>query len=312
MKNYLKYNKKKRVDMGVKIDLHIHSNKSDGELSPFEIVDMAKNNGVKVMSITDHDTLGAYSPELFEYSEKQGVKLITGIEISTKHEKGGFHVLGYNIDIENEELLEELKQMRNNRKDYLVEVAEKLKEFGFLTNVSELQKVESVTKANVASDILNNPLNEMALKEYFGYIPTRSEFITTLLLKGCPAYIRKPSVSPKRAVDLIRKAGGKAVFAHPVAYFYDKGTPEEDTKLVIEEVCPDGIETNYIHYDKKGVKRNESDKWSLVAEKIGAFKTIGSDFHKNDGSRSMIGFVGDDIVFSEDQIEDLLNDIYKK
>ena len=298
--------------MGIKIDLHIHSNKSDGALSPFQIIDTAKKHGVEVLSITDHDTVGAYSAELFDYAKNNGLTIIPGIEISTKHEKGGYHVLGYNIDVNNKDLLEELQKMRNSRKEYLSEITEKLLEFGFVVNFQKLDKVESVTKGNVAEDVIANPVNHIALKSYFGHIPTKSEFITTLLLKGCPAYIRKTSTTPLEAVELIRKAGGKAVLAHPIAYFYDKRIPKEDTELVIREIMPDGVETNYIHHDKLGVKRNEHDEWHKVAESIGASETVGSDFHNNDGERCLIGFVNDEMNFDEKQIKNLLDKILEQ
>ena len=92
--------------MNKNVDFHIHTNMSDGEFSPKEIIDMAIKNKVSHISITDHDTLAAYTDELFEYANLKNINLITGVEISTKINKAGLHILGYNIDLNNKKLIE--------------------------------------------------------------------------------------------------------------------------------------------------------------------------------------------------------------
>ena len=294
----------------IKIDLHNHTTKSDGHVDPFGVVDMAANHGVEILAITDHDTVAAYTPELFEYAKQRGVLLIPGVEISAHDHRGGFHVLGYNIDVTNERLVSELQRLRDNRKDYLFEVAEKLLEFGFVVDTEKLSQVESVAKGNIAEDIIANPVNRENLLAMFGEIPNKAVFITALMNKGCPAYIKKASITPKEAADLIREAGGKVVLAHPIVYVYDKGLPEEDIISLIDDMMPDGLETNYIHFDKKGVRRNESQKWGEVAKQRGLFETIGSDFHWNDGIKPLVGFVNEEMEFSDEQIVSLMNSIF--
>ena len=90
--------------MTKRIDLHIHTNKSDGAFSPKEIIDEAAKNKVYAIAIADHDTTDAYNNELFEYAKLKNVKLINAVEISTKTDKSGIHVLGYNYDLKNENL----------------------------------------------------------------------------------------------------------------------------------------------------------------------------------------------------------------
>ena len=105
------------------IDLHIHTSKSDGILTPKEVIDEAKKNNVNVISICDHDTIDAYTLDLLEYAKKNNIKLIYGVEISTKYKGYGYHVLGYNIDIFNKDLKEELSKIRLARHNYLYEVS---------------------------------------------------------------------------------------------------------------------------------------------------------------------------------------------
>ena len=99
----------------VSIDLHMHSIKSDGALSPKQLIDEAVKNNVKILSITDHDTLGAYTEDLFSYATEKGVYLIVGVEISTKFNGKGFHILGYNIDYKDVKLNCLLKKIREIR-----------------------------------------------------------------------------------------------------------------------------------------------------------------------------------------------------
>lgn len=112
--------------MTKRIDLHIHTTISDGVLTPKEVIDEAVKNCVAVISIADHDTIDAYTDEIFEYAKSKNIKLIPAVEISTKTKKSGIHVLGYNFDLEDIEFKEKLKQIRNARHDYLHKVAKKL------------------------------------------------------------------------------------------------------------------------------------------------------------------------------------------
>ena len=108
------------------IDLHIHTVCSDGVLTPKEVIDEALTNKVSTIAICDHDTIEAYNEELFEYAKEKNIKLIPGVEISTKTKKCGIHVLGYNFDLNNKELREKLYNLRNARHIYLRNVAKKL------------------------------------------------------------------------------------------------------------------------------------------------------------------------------------------
>lgn len=202
------------------IDLHVHTNCSDGSMTPKEVIDEAVKNGVSVISIADHDTIDAYSDELFQYAAAKNVKIIPAVEISTKTGKCGFHVLGYNFDMKNEKLLKQLSALRNARHDYLYNVSEKLNELGYVVNISQLDQIEAVTKAHIYSDVVTNSKNEKVLLEKFGHIPDKGEFIESIMNEGCPAYVKKASITPVEAAKLIRSAGGKVILAHPVAYKY--------------------------------------------------------------------------------------------
>ena len=267
-----------------KIDLHIHTNKSDGLLSPKEIIDVAKRNHVQTIAIADHDTVDAYTDELYNYAKDNDIELISAVEISTKTKKCGIHVLGYNIDTSSEYLIESLKKIRNARHDYLHSVATKLNEMNYMLNVDKLDVISAVTKAHIAMDIISNKKNEKQLMKQFGHIPNKGEFIESIMNENCPAYVKKKTVTPKEASEIIRKAGGKVVLAHPVAYVHEDNLTINDILEIINDLRADGLEAYYIYTDRNNNIVNEIDKWNKFAKDNDLFVTIGSDFHMKDGN----------------------------
>lgn len=291
------------------VDLHIHTTMSDGELSPKEVIDRASNNGVSVISIADHDTIDAYNDDLFDYAKSKGIKIITAVEISTKSDKAGIHVLGYDFDINNQELKNKLFSLRNIRHDYLYNVADKLNQLGYVLNVDELDKIDAVTKAHISLDVINNQENKDLLFQSFGHIPNKGEFIETIMNEGCPAYVKKNSITPKEAADLIRNASGKVVLAHPVAYKYEDNLSDEDILKLVNEMNADGIEANYIYIDRNNNKIDECSKWNEFAKQNNLITTIGSDFHVVDDIHPDIGLVNENLNLDDSQINTIINNI---
>ncbi len=280
------------------IDLHIHTNVSDGALSPKEVIDLAEKNGARVIAIADHDTIDAYNDELFDYAESKNMILIPAVEISTKTNKCGIHVLGYNFDLNNQNFKDRLGKLRNARHDYLHNVSKKLNELGYLVNTEELDKIESVTKAHISNDVINNKNNENILLQNFGHIPSKGEFIETIMNEGCPAYVKKETITPKEAADLIRSAGGKAVLAHPVAYQYEDNLSEEEILNLVKDMEISAIEANYLYVDRSRKRINDCEKWHDFAKKNNLICSIGSDFHSIDDIHPTIGFKNWDINFT--------------
>lgn len=298
--------------MGVfmkKIDLHIHTNKSDGLLSPKEIIDEAKRKQVQTIAIADHDTVDAYTDEVYNYAKDNEIELITAVEISTKTKKCGIHVLGYNIDTSSKYLNESLKKIRNARHDYLHNVANKLNKMNYILNINKLDMIEAVTKAHIAMDIISNKTNEKQLLKQFGHIPSKGEFIETIMNENCPAYVKKETVTPKEAAEIIRKAGGKVVLAHPVAYVHEDNLTMNEILEIINDMKADGLEANYIYTDRNNNIVNEIEKWNKFAEENHLFVTIGSDFHMEDGNHAEIGLENVGVVLEDEKADEILEKI---
>lgn len=294
-----------------KIDLHIHTNKSDGLLSPIEIIDEAKKKHVQTIAIADHDTVDAYTDEVYNYAKKNEIELITAVEISTKTKKCGIHVLGYNIDVNNEYFNKSLNKIRNARHDYLHNVANKLKDMNYILNVNKLDMIDAVTKAHIAMDVISNKKNKNKLLEQFGHIPGKGEFIESIMNENCPAYVKKETVTPKEASEIIRKAGGKVVLAHPVAYVHEDNLTTNEILEIINDMNADGLEANYIYTDRNDNIINETNKWNKFAEDNNLFVTIGSDFHMEDGNHAEIGLENVGIVLEDSIINEILKKLKK-
>lgn len=292
-----------------KIDLHIHTNKSDGLLSPKEIIDEAKKKHVQTIAIADHDTVDAYTDEVYNYAKDNEIELITAVEISTKTKKCGIHVLGYNIDTSSKYLNESLKKIRNARHDYLHNVANKLNEMNYILNINKLDMIEAITKAHIAMDIISNKTNEKQLLKQFGHIPSKGEFIETIMNGNCPAYVKKKTVTPKEAAEIIRKAGGKVVLAHPVAYVHEDNLTMNEILEIINDMKADGLEANYIYTDRNNNIVNEIEKWNKFAEENHLFVTIGSDFHMEDGNHAEIGLENVGVVLEDEKADEILEKI---
>lgn len=295
--------------MQKRIDLHIHTTKSDGKLTPKEVIDEAYKNGVSVIAIADHDTTEAYTKELFSYAQSKKVKLISAVEISTKINKAGIHVLGYDFDLNNIEMQEKLYKIRNARHEYLHNVAKKLNKLGYYLNVEELDKIDAVTKAHIALDIINNKKNKEKLLHNFKHIPNKGEFIETIMNENCPAYVKKQTVTPKEATEIIRIAKGKVVLAHPVAYVHEDNLTDNDILNIIREMKPDGIEAFYLYVDRNNNKIDEMKKWNKFAKENNLFVTAGSDFHNFDNIRPEIGFKNTNFVLEDEVINEILENL---
>lgn len=286
-----------------KIDFHIHSCYSDGKLTPYEIVNLASEREIKYISITDHDTIKAYSDDLFVYANKKKVHLVSGVELSTQKGHRRFHILGYNIDLKNIRLIRHLQQMQISRTLYLDNVANKLKQHGFVLDKASLKNIESVTKAHIAQAVIDNPLNAKKLNEIFKTIPQRGMFIETLLNEGCPCYVKREMITPAQAARIIRGAGGIVVLAHPVAYLYENNMSIEEVANVVTSIKADGLETKYLYVDKDNRHVYDNHAWHQFAKDNNLIETSGSDFHFHDDIHPDLGELNEKSGMSQAAID---------
>ena len=198
----------------MKTDLHIHSLYSDGILSLRDITTTLVMNGVKVFSITDHDTVEGTEEAIFE-AKRTSLEFIPGIEISCVHKDSETHILGYYIDHNSETLKNELKVFKENRFKRAEHIISKLKNEGITLNYRSLEKF-------VHNGVLGRPHIADLLVEK-GIVKTRREAFSKFLGKGNVAYVPREKISVEKAVALIEGAGGVPVLAHPgLAFLNDE------------------------------------------------------------------------------------------
>ncbi|MFH1710427.1 MAG: PHP domain-containing protein [bacterium] len=240
-------------------DLHIHSNFSDGLLSPAEIVKKARDAGLTVISITDHDIVDGIDPAIAE-GEITGVKIIPGIEFTTDVPGTEIHMLGYYIDHKAEWLLELLSKIQDDRTNRIHKIIDKLKKLGISISAEDVLKLAgtgSVGRPHVARALLQK-----------GAVKSVQEAFNKYLGYGTPAYVPHFRLTPVQAVQTIIKAGGIPVYAHPAVSNKDEIIPE----LVAKGLA--GIEAYYSKHSDDQTKH-----YVALAEKYGLLMTGGSDYH---------------------------------
>lgn len=245
------------------IDLHTHSLKSDGSMTPTEVVEEAKRAGLAAIALTDHDSVDGVR-EAVEAGERLGVEIIPAIEFSVMS-KTETHILGYFIDIDNPDLKEMLKEVVDLRIERNHVTCQRLNELGFditLEEVRALAPNNFVGRAHFARVMMDK-----------GYISTVKEGFEKYMSVGKYAYCEKQRLSAREAIELITKCGGIAFLAHP----HLTKLPDDKLKEFLKELkgyglC--GLEGYYTDYTPE-----MQEKYQSMAKELGLMISGGTDFH---------------------------------
>ncbi|MCK5684395.1 ribonuclease III, partial [bacterium] len=247
-----------------------HSTASDGSLSPLAIINLAKENELKAISITDHDTIDGVK-QVLQSSLPKNLEFISGVEISCEppaefKETGSIHLLGYGFSIYDKNLnalLDKAKEARAARNPAIIE---KLNSLGFDISIDQVEK-------RFGADQTGRPHIAELLKEK-GYVKTFKQAFDKYLGKGKPAYVNKYKVSCERAIKTILEAGGIPVLAHPGLLTFTKSDQLENFIDTLKSYGLVGVEVYYTGHDDSltAFYQNLADQKNLMA-------TGGSDFH---------------------------------
>lgn len=251
------------------IDLHVHSNFSDGTCTPEELVDLAIDRELVAFSLTDHDTVGGVERAV-SYGKERHMEVIPGVELSCEYEvnaekKKEIHILGYQLDYHNEELLDTLTKVAQERDDRNKKMCENLHSAGYPIDY------ESLT-ARFGNTILTRAHFARFLLEQ-GAIPSIDSAFKKILAQDGPYFVMRKYLTPEEGISLIQKAGGIPVLAHPLLY-----------KLSVTEIRK--LLTELKTYGLKGIEaiysRNHGNDEAFVrklANDYDLFITGGTDFH---------------------------------
>jgi 3',5'-nucleoside bisphosphate phosphatase len=241
------------------VDLHMHSTASDGSLVPADVVALAQRNGVKIIALTDHDSVAGL-PAALERAREAGIRVIPGIELSVSEQNMDVHLLAYGFDVSDARMLEAIARYRESRHDRARKILSRLKGLGIripMEEVEEIARGGAIGRPHVAEALMMN-----------GHVETFHEAFQRYLGHHAPAYVAKHTVSLEEAVEVVREAGGVTVLAHP-------GTLNRDAWIAgLARRGLDGIE---VWHSKHGPA--EINRYREIARAHGLLMTGGSDFH---------------------------------
>jgi predicted metal-dependent phosphoesterase TrpH len=240
-------------------ELHTHSIASDGQYAPEVVAGRCAELGVKVWSLTDHDTLDGCL-EAATAAKSHDITFIPGVEVSAR-EGVSIHVLGYGLDPENDELASffaERKELRETRMERMILAT---RAAGYDVSIEEVAKIAK-------GGAMARPHLARALVQK-GVMQSVQEVFDELLAEGKPGYVASPYMSVPEAIDLIHQFGGVAILAHPAHYGNDAEIPKW-----IQRDALDGIEVQHPRHGTSDVER-----YTKIADSFGVLKTASSDFH---------------------------------
>lgn len=244
------------------VDLHAHTTASDGTYTPTELVGEAVRRGVRVLAITDHDSTEGVEPALVAAREHPLLTIVPGIEINTDATGGEIHLLGYFVEHAAEWFRALLAEFRAERAQRVYRIAERLAALGLPidpADVFALVQEGSAGRPHVAQVMVKR-----------GYVASVREAFDRYLHAGGPAYVSHRKLIPREACEVIRKAGGLAVLAHP-------GFQESADALVRElagRQLLDGVECYYAEHTPE-----QTARFLGLCRELDLIATGGSDFH---------------------------------
>jgi predicted metal-dependent phosphoesterase TrpH len=240
-------------------DLHIHTNFSDGDMTPEEVVAGAQKLGLAGIAITDHDEVGGVAVA-GEAAGSSGLIVVSGVELSTSDGKSDVHILGYLIDVHNQDLLKYLEMFREARRNRGIQMVGRLRKMGVDIDADAVLDIAghgAVGRPHIAAALLQNGCVETveeAFRQYIGF--------------DSPAYVPKYQLKPSEAFRLIREAGGIGAMSHP-------GTTRRDD--LITDFTAAGMRAIEVYHPKH--KEGDVERYLRLAEKMGLVATGGSDSH---------------------------------
>lgn len=243
----------------VEADLHCHTTASDGLLTPWELVRMAKSISLQAVGITDHDTVSGWE-EAENAGIEYGIEIIRGIEINTEWNGTEVHILGYEFDPNSTYLRTKLEELKDARERRMALILEKLWDLKIHISIDEVRHVAT-------GEVMGRPHIAQVLMEH-GFAGSIRDAFDRYIGKGAPAYVPRYKLTPEEGIHLIRKAKGVAVLAHPGINRLESSIP-----AWVEEGLQ-GLEVSHSEHDLEDERRCRN-----IAEIYNLIMTGGSDFH---------------------------------
>ena len=244
------------------IDLHTHSTFSDGTFTPLQLVKYAEEKGLKAFALTDHDTTEGVKEAK---SIETNVEVISGVEISTRYDKKEIHIVGLYVNENDADLNKQLKYYREKRVTRNFEILEKLNSLGVNITIDDVKESctgDVISRAHIAKALVSK-----------GFVGSYTEAFDRYLGDNKCAYVPRETLNYEESMELITKAGGVPVLAHPLLY------KMSDTNLenMMVKLRQKGLKAVEVYYSTHS--NSDTQHIMAMANRVGLIFSGGSDFH---------------------------------
>ena len=244
------------------IDLHTHSTFSDGTFTPLQLVKYAEEKGLKAFALTDHDTTEGVKEAK---SIETNVEVISGVEISTRYDKKEIHIVGLYVNENDADLNKQLKYYREKRVTRNFEILEKLNSLGVNITIDDVKESctgDVISRAHIAKALVSK-----------GFVGSYTEAFDRYLGDNKCAYVPRETLNYEESMELITKAGGVPVLAHPLLY------KMSDTNLenMMVKLRQEGLKAVEVYYSTHS--NSDTQHIMAMANRVGLIYSGGSDFH---------------------------------
>lgn len=244
------------------IDLHTHSTFSDGTFTPLQLVKYAEEKGLKAFALTDHDTTEGVKEAK---SIETNVEVISGVEISTRYDKKEIHIVGLYVNENDADLNKQLKYYREKRVTRNFEILEKLNSLGVNITIDDVKESctgDVISRAHIAKALVSK-----------GFVGSYTEAFDRYLGDNKCAYVPRETLNYEESMELITKAGGVPVLAHPLLY------KMSDTNLenMMVKLRQKGLNAVEVYYSTHS--NSDTQHIMAMANRVGLIYSGGSDFH---------------------------------
>ena len=271
------------------IDLHTHSNYSDGTDSPEELICKARDSGLCAVVLTDHDTVAGLD-EIAQYGREYGIETVNGIELSSQMRDVEVHILGYCIEYKKGAMDNYLKRQEESRREKTGMILAKLRDLGFDISEEDFSGSQGIITRGSIAGVMHKK----------GFVRYKKEAFEKYIGEGRPAFADRDRIGVREAVELILTCGGIPVIAHPYLYSID----DQDFEYEVGRLVSIGLRGIEVLYPEGHDDRREAF-YRYLAEKHSLLITGGSDYH-GDNKTVKLGYAFNDERIPYELLEALM------
>lgn len=283
------------------IDLHTHSFYSDGTDSPGEIVRLAAEKGLSAVALTDHDTVDGLDEFMAAGAEYPGLETWGGVEFSCRYCQREVHILGFLCNWKEGDFVQFMQMMRESRIERVSLLKKRLESLKYPISDADLDEQFAQIPGGRSSSPGRPHFAAALLKKYPERFRDWDDVFAKLLKRGAPAFVERKLPMITDVLEVIRKAGGVAIWAHPV---YRSKNERAFVRRMLKRFVPEGLDGVEAYYSLYGV--DESAMLNDFAAEFGLARSGGSDYHGKNSPKIELGSGAGKLRVPDELLESLL------